>query len=69
MTIGEILQGNFSGMKFSIANANKDITYFGNMIGESAAGNSLSNDLQRTLAHAIGQGLGEKFLPDLVNSN
>jgi 3-hydroxyisobutyrate dehydrogenase-like beta-hydroxyacid dehydrogenase len=68
MTIGEILQGNFSGMKFSISNASKDITYFGNMIGDSAAGNSLSNDLQRTLAHAIGQGLGEKFLPDLVNS-
>jgi 3-hydroxyisobutyrate dehydrogenase-like beta-hydroxyacid dehydrogenase len=67
-TAEEILKNNFDGMKFSIKNAQKDITYFNNMIEGHRGASSLSSDLARVLMLAVEQGLGEKFLPELVNT-
>lgn len=66
--VGEILKNNLDGVKFSIKNAQKDIAYFNNMVEGHSGGNSLSSDLARVLTHAVEQGLGENFLPGLVNA-
>lgn len=68
MTAEEILKNNFEGMKFSIKNAQKDITYFNNMVEGQSGASSLSSDLAHVLTLAVEQGLGENFLPGLVNT-
>lgn len=68
MTAEEILKNNFEGMKFSISNARKDISYFNNMVAHSADAASLSSSLSRVLALAVEQGLGDQFLPSLVKA-
>jgi len=69
MIMDEILKDNLGGMKFSIKNAQKDITYFNNMVEGQSGASSLSSDLARVLTLAVEQGLGENFLPGLVNTN
>jgi 3-hydroxyisobutyrate dehydrogenase-like beta-hydroxyacid dehydrogenase len=66
MTVQEIIKGNLDGMKFSIRNAQKDLSYFDNMAAGSAQAASLSGDLVRVLTEAVAQGLGERFLPSLT---
>ena len=68
MTAEEILKNNFEGMKFSINNARKDISYFNNMVAHSPDAASLSSSLSRVLALAVEQGLGDQFLPSLVKA-
>jgi 3-hydroxyisobutyrate dehydrogenase-like beta-hydroxyacid dehydrogenase len=68
MTAEEILKDNLGGMKFTIKNAQKDITYFNNMVEGQSAASSLSSDLARVLNLAVEQGLGGSFLPGLVNT-
>lgn len=67
-TAEEILKNNFDGLKFSIKNAQKDITYFNNMVEGDRSTNSLSSGLLRVLTLAVEQGLGENFLSGLVNT-
>jgi 3-hydroxyisobutyrate dehydrogenase-like beta-hydroxyacid dehydrogenase len=69
MTAEEILKGNLDGLKFSIRNAQKDISYFTNMAQGGSAASSLSADLVRVLTEAVSQGLGESFLSRLVDAN
>ena len=66
MTAEEILKNNLEGMKFSISNARKDISYFNNMVTHGPDAASLSSSLSRVLALAVEQGLGDQFLPSLV---
>ncbi|MDO8767796.1 MAG: NAD(P)-dependent oxidoreductase [Burkholderiaceae bacterium] len=68
MTAEEILKNNFEGMKFSIRNAQKDISYFNNMVAHGPEAASLSSGLSHVLALAVEQGLGDKYLPSLVKA-
>jgi 3-hydroxyisobutyrate dehydrogenase-like beta-hydroxyacid dehydrogenase len=69
MIMGEILEGNVEGMKFSIRNAHKDIGYFDRMVEGHRTNASLSSDLARVLSLAVEQGLGDHFLPSLVDAS
>jgi len=66
LTAGEILEGNLDAMKFSISNAHKDIGYFAGMAQVPGDGESMSGELVAVLAEALRQGMGERFLPHLV---
>lgn len=68
VTAEEILKNNFEGMKFSIRNAQKDISYFNNMVAHGPEAASLSSGLSHVLALAVEQGLGDQFLPSLVKA-
>jgi 3-hydroxyisobutyrate dehydrogenase-like beta-hydroxyacid dehydrogenase len=68
MTAEQILKDNLAGMKFTIKNAQKDITYFNNMVEGQSGASSLSSDLARVLDLAVDQGLGRDFLSALVNT-
>lgn len=63
-TMGQVLEGHYDGMKFSINNANKDIAYFNRLV--AGAANSLAPDLARVLNAAVAQHMGEQFLPALA---
>lgn len=65
MTVKQIVDGRLDGMKFSIRNALKDVGYFDNMTRGLAGARSMSGDLVSALIEAVGQGLGERFLPSL----
>lgn len=69
MTAEEILKDNFEGMKFSIRNAQKDISYFNNMVAHGPEAASLAGGLSHVLALAVEQGLGDRYLPSLVKAN
>lgn len=68
VTVERILSGQLDGMKFSIRNAQKDISYFKQMVEDGRDAASLSSDLDRVLTLAVEQGLGESFLPSLVKA-
>ena len=68
VTAEEILKNNFEGMRFSIRNAHKDISYFNNMVAHGPEAGSLSSGLSHVLALAVEQGLGDKYLPSLVKA-
>ena len=68
LTAEEIIKNNFEGMKFSIKNAQKDISYFNNMVAHGPDAASLSAGLSHVMALAVQQGLGEQFLPALVKA-
>jgi 3-hydroxyisobutyrate dehydrogenase-like beta-hydroxyacid dehydrogenase len=68
VTAEEILKNNYEGMKFSIRNAQKDISYFNNMVAHGPEAASLSSGLSHVLALAVEQGLGDQFLPSLVKA-
>jgi 3-hydroxyisobutyrate dehydrogenase-like beta-hydroxyacid dehydrogenase len=63
--VGEVLKGNYEGMKFSIGNASKDMRYFNNLVAEFHTPDSLAADVARVLERAEKEGLGDKFLPEL----
>lgn len=65
-TAGEILNGNYAGVKFSIANASKDLGYFNNLIAGFGSTDSLGPDVARVLQHAVDRGQGDQFLPELA---
>jgi 3-hydroxyisobutyrate dehydrogenase-like beta-hydroxyacid dehydrogenase len=64
--VGEVLKGNYEGMKFSIGNASKDMQYFNNLVAEFSTPDSLAADVARVLERAAKGGLSEKFLPELA---
>ena len=65
-TAGEILNGNYAGVKFSIGNASKDLSYFNNLIAEFGGAESLAPDVARVLKQAVDRGQGDQFLPELA---
>lgn len=68
MSAEQILNGSFDGIKFSIKNAHKDISYFNNMLEDQNDISSLAGDLARVLTNAVETGFGDDFLPALVNT-
>jgi 3-hydroxyisobutyrate dehydrogenase-like beta-hydroxyacid dehydrogenase len=69
LIVERILVGQLDGMKFSIRNAQKDISYFKQMVEDGRDAASLSVDLDRVLTLAVEQGLGDCFLPSLVKAH
>jgi 3-hydroxyisobutyrate dehydrogenase-like beta-hydroxyacid dehydrogenase len=67
-TVGEILNDNYAGMKFSVSNACKDIGYFNNLLDVTEAKNSLASSVLKVLVNAVEQDLGGSYLPSLVKA-
>ena len=64
MIVSNALQGDYSGLKFSLANGEKDVRYYNRMA--EAAG--LTNALGRNLHHSFVQGLKLGFEESYVGS-
>jgi 3-hydroxyisobutyrate dehydrogenase-like beta-hydroxyacid dehydrogenase len=61
-----LLEGKTSGLRFSMGNALKDLTYYGEMASETGSHHAAATALQSTLAAACKAGDPQKLLPELV---
>ncbi|MEY4318007.1 MAG: 2-hydroxy-3-oxopropionate reductase [Pseudomonadota bacterium] len=62
-----LLEGKTSGLRFSMGNALKDLTYYGEMASETGSHQAAATALQGTLAAACKTGDPQKLLPELVS--
>jgi 3-hydroxyisobutyrate dehydrogenase-like beta-hydroxyacid dehydrogenase len=71
MVVPKALKGDLTGLMFTLGNAKKDIGYYQQMVGATPAGASfgpLGAALNQVLLQANALGLGEKFVPSLIEA-
>lgn len=61
-----LLENDPSGLRFSIANARKDLAYYSDMAGDSGAAKEVANAVLATLAAALA-GHKDALMPELVS--
>lgn len=69
MICGGVVNGNYDGMKFSVANAAKDVGYYNNMIAQRTNSSMLAPAVQRVLQQTIDEGFGEALLASMVQAH
>jgi 3-hydroxyisobutyrate dehydrogenase-like beta-hydroxyacid dehydrogenase len=69
MIAGGILEGRADGMKFSIANAGKDLSYYNNMTAAFANPSMIGPHLAATLQQSAKEGFGEQMLGAMVQAH
>lgn len=63
-----LLQGDRNSLRFSIANAHKDLSYFNAMAEAMHADHTVAAGVLATLAQALQAGTGEQMMPTLVDN-
>jgi 3-hydroxyisobutyrate dehydrogenase len=58
--------GDPSGLRFTIVNALKDLTYYNQMAGEALAQHLIAEAVRQVYAEAIEAGAGARFVPEMV---
>jgi 3-hydroxyisobutyrate dehydrogenase-like beta-hydroxyacid dehydrogenase len=61
-----LTDGDSSSLKFSIANAHKDLSYYNTMAEDSHADRTVAEAVLSSLAQALAQGDPNAFMPELV---
>lgn len=68
MVVPKAMQGDLTGLLFTLANAKKDIGYYQQMAGDASFAGPLGGVLYQQLVQANALGLGEKFVPSLIEA-
>ena len=70
MVAGKAVEGDFTGMKFGLANALKDVRYYNQMAMESGISGAMAPAVLNTLTNAVNLGFGtpEHLVASLVES-
>jgi 3-hydroxyisobutyrate dehydrogenase-like beta-hydroxyacid dehydrogenase len=68
MIVPKALKGDLTGLLFTLANAKKDIGYYQQMAGNASFAGPLGGVLYQQLVQANALGLGEKFVPSLIEA-
>ena len=68
MMAGGAVQGDFEKMKFSIANAAKDLGYYRRLAQSAPARAGLSHAVEEAFRHALAAGLGERMVPSMIHA-
>lgn len=63
---GAITTGDPSALRFSMANAQKDLAYYTQMAGDTGAARAIGEAVRSTYAEAVAQGGPERLVPELV---
>ncbi len=63
-----ICDGDPNGHKFSLANGHKDLKYYKNMAKNMGIKRPISKSALKVFDKAIDQGMGDKFIPELIDS-
>lgn len=66
--IPKALAGEYDAMKFQIANALKDMRYYGNLAGNAGLVSLMGAGVQQVFTQAVALGFGEKFVPSLIEA-
>jgi 3-hydroxyisobutyrate dehydrogenase-like beta-hydroxyacid dehydrogenase len=69
MVVPKALQGDHTGLMFTLANAKKDIGYYQAMLADAPLAGALGAALMQTLIQANALGLGDKFVPSLIEAH
>ena len=69
MVVPKALQGDHTGLMFTLANAKKDIGYYQAMLANAPLAGALGAALLQTLIQANALGLGDKFVPSLIEAH
>lgn len=62
------VKGDFTGMKFSIANARKDLRYYTHLTETLPVVSFMGEAVHQTFVHAVAQGFGDKLIPSLIEA-
>lgn len=68
MMVGKALQGDLSGLKFSIANGQKDLRYYTHLTESLPVVSHIAEAVHQSFVQASCLGYGEKFIPSLMEA-
>ena len=68
MLVPKALQGDLTGLQFTLGNAKKDIGYYQQMAAAAPMAGAMGAALHQLLVQANALGLGEKFVPSLIEA-
>ena len=68
MVVPKALKGDLTGLLFTLGNAKKDIGYYEEMISAAPMAGAMGAALHQILVQANALGLGEKFVPSLIEA-
>lgn len=68
MLVPKALQGDLTGLLFTLGNAKKDIDYYQRMVAGAPLAGPMGSALHQMLVQANALGLGEKFVPSLIEA-
>jgi 3-hydroxyisobutyrate dehydrogenase-like beta-hydroxyacid dehydrogenase len=68
MIVPKALKGDFTGLLFTLGNAKKDIGYYQQMAASAPLAGFMGPALFQLLVQANALGLGEKFVPSLIEA-
>lgn len=66
MIVGKALQGDMSGLKFTIVNGQKDMRYYTRMAEANGVPSYIGEMVHQILTQASAMGYGDKFIPSLI---
>ena len=69
MLVPKALKGDLTGLMFTLGNAKKDIGYYQQMIAAAPMAGPMGAALHQVLVQANALGLGEKFVPSLIEAH
>ena len=61
-------RGDFTGMKFSIANGRKDLSYYTHMAESLGVASFIGEAVHQSLVQAAALGFGPRFIPSLIEA-
>jgi 3-hydroxyisobutyrate dehydrogenase-like beta-hydroxyacid dehydrogenase len=68
MLVPKALKGDLTGLLFTLGNAKKDIGYYQQMVAGASLAGPMGSALHQVLVQANALGLGEKFVPSLIEA-
>ena len=68
MVVPKALKGELDGLMFTLGNAKKDIGYYQQMVAGASMAGPMGSALHQVLVQANALGLGEKFVPSLLEA-
>ena len=68
MVVPKALKGDLTGLLFTLGNAKKDIGYYQQMVAATSMAGPMGAALYQVLVQANALGLGEKFVPSLLEA-
>ena len=68
MTVGKMLEGDLSGLKFTLANAMKDLRYYTHMTEMLPTSSIIGEAVHQTMIQANLLGFGDKYIASLMEA-
>jgi 3-hydroxyisobutyrate dehydrogenase-like beta-hydroxyacid dehydrogenase len=68
LTLGRAIEGDLAGLKFTLANAQKDLRYYTHLTEQLATTSHLAEATHQTLVQANNLGLGDRYVASLFEA-